>query len=256
MSMTPGENRFPGVLRWVLIVGAVGFAAGFLGPITFNPEANQGPLLGIFITGPAGASLGLVLHAICRVLRVSEKRQWQMLWTASAVLAVATLYFCFPRPALRGELIDAHVRGCEPPAQRVDTAIDYWRKRVSEVTWASPRPDWQADARQMSEVDDGTVLNVVVARRNRLFEQMKPWNKGRIVASGWQIANEPKSYYVPFPGACTDYSIGENSVRFVPYDLSSLTNGATDWPPKKISDFLDLQTLDPVPGEYRKFVGN
>jgi hypothetical protein len=254
--MTPRESHFPGVLRWVLIVGAVGFAAGFLGPITFNPEANQGPLLGIFITGPAGGALGLLLYSICLVLRVSDTRQWQMLWTASAVIAMVTLYFCFPSAALRGELIDAQVRGCEPPAQRVDTAIDYWKKRVSQVTWASPRPDWQADARQMSEVDDGAVLNVVVARRNRLYEQRKPWNKGRIIASGWQIANEPKSYYVQFPGACSDYPTGEESVRFAPYDLSALTNGAKDWPPKKISDFLNLQTLDPVPDEYRKFTGN
>ena len=254
--MTPGGNHFPGVLRWVLILGAVGFAAGFLGPITFNPEANQGPLLGIFITGPAGAFLGVLLYAICLLLRVSDTRQWQVLWTASAVLAVVILSFCFPTPALRGELIDAQVRGCEPPAQRVDTAIEYWKKRVSEVTWVSPRLNWQADERQMSEVDDGAVLSVVVVRRNRIYEQMKPWNKGRIIASGWQIANEPKFYYVQFPGACTDYFIGEKSVRFAPYDLSALTNGAKDWPPKKISDFLVLQTLDPVPDEYRRFAGD
>jgi hypothetical protein len=33
---------------------------GFLGPMILAPEANQGPLLGIFITGP----LGLVVGAI------------------------------------------------------------------------------------------------------------------------------------------------------------------------------------------------
>jgi hypothetical protein len=138
----------------------------------------------------------------------------------------------------------------------VDAAIEYWNKRVSAVTWASPRLAWQAEARQMSEVDDGAVLNVVVMRRNRLYAQMKPWNKGRIMASGWQIANEAKSYYVPFPGACTDYPTGGKSVHFAPYDISVLTSGAKDWPPKKISDFLDLQTLDPVPGEYQEFIGN
>src|SRR5262245_9063751 len=39
-------------------IGGVGFAAGFFGPIIFMPEANQGPLLGIFITGPLGFVLG------------------------------------------------------------------------------------------------------------------------------------------------------------------------------------------------------
>lgn len=47
-----------------LIVGGIGFAAGFFGPIIFNPEANQGPLLGIFITGPIGFTLGVLLGAV------------------------------------------------------------------------------------------------------------------------------------------------------------------------------------------------
>jgi len=42
------------------IVGSFGFAVGFLGPIIVAPEANQGPLLGIFITGPLGAVVGAV----------------------------------------------------------------------------------------------------------------------------------------------------------------------------------------------------
>jgi hypothetical protein len=41
-------------------VGGIGFSAGFFGPIIFAPEANQGPLLGIFITGPLGFLIGSV----------------------------------------------------------------------------------------------------------------------------------------------------------------------------------------------------
>ena len=47
-------------IRPALIVGGLGFAAGFLGPMIFKPEANQGPVLGIFITGPLGFLLGLI----------------------------------------------------------------------------------------------------------------------------------------------------------------------------------------------------
>ena len=43
-----------------LTLGAIGFAAGFFGPLIVAPEANQGPLLGIFITGPGALALGLV----------------------------------------------------------------------------------------------------------------------------------------------------------------------------------------------------
>jgi hypothetical protein len=47
-----------------LLVGGPAFLAGFLGPLLLTPESNQGPLLGIFVTGP----LGLVLGAVAGVL--------------------------------------------------------------------------------------------------------------------------------------------------------------------------------------------
>jgi hypothetical protein len=49
------------MLRVVLggtLVGGVGFAVGFFGPLVWAPDANQGPLLGIFVTGPLGFSAG------------------------------------------------------------------------------------------------------------------------------------------------------------------------------------------------------
>jgi hypothetical protein len=51
-------------IRPALIVGGIGFAAGFFGPIVLKPDANQGPLLGIFITGPIGFVLGLIYGVI------------------------------------------------------------------------------------------------------------------------------------------------------------------------------------------------
>lgn len=45
-------------LRGALVLGGIGFVAGFFGPMIFAPDANQGPLLGLFITGPGGFALG------------------------------------------------------------------------------------------------------------------------------------------------------------------------------------------------------
>jgi preprotein translocase subunit Sss1 len=58
-----------GALVGAVIVGGVGFLAGFVGPIIFTPDANQGPLLGIFITGPLGALLGAVVGAVVALRR-------------------------------------------------------------------------------------------------------------------------------------------------------------------------------------------
>jgi hypothetical protein len=48
------------ILLGAAVLGAIGFCAGFFGPLIFAPEANQGPLLGIFISGPLGLSLGAI----------------------------------------------------------------------------------------------------------------------------------------------------------------------------------------------------
>lgn len=51
-------------MLWTLAIGAgiglICFLAGYIGPIVFTPGANQGPLLGIFITGPLGFLTGCV----------------------------------------------------------------------------------------------------------------------------------------------------------------------------------------------------
>lgn len=47
-----------------VVVGGIGFVIGFFGPMLFAPEANQGPMLGIFITGPLGVILGAVGGAL------------------------------------------------------------------------------------------------------------------------------------------------------------------------------------------------
>lgn len=52
------------ILLGALVLGSIGFSAGFFGPIYLTPDANQGPLLGIFFTGPLGFLLGGVAGAV------------------------------------------------------------------------------------------------------------------------------------------------------------------------------------------------
>ena len=48
------------------ILGGIGFVLGFFGPLVIAPDANQGPLLGIFITGPAGFVVGTLVGTFVR----------------------------------------------------------------------------------------------------------------------------------------------------------------------------------------------
>lgn len=54
-DMLPALGR---ILKWSGVTGGIAFALGFFGPIILTPDANQGPLLGIFITGPLGLLIG------------------------------------------------------------------------------------------------------------------------------------------------------------------------------------------------------
>ncbi len=58
------QRETPGLLgtamAWAGIAGGVGFFGGFFGPMVLTPEANQGPLLGLFITGPLGVVAGAI----------------------------------------------------------------------------------------------------------------------------------------------------------------------------------------------------
>jgi hypothetical protein len=62
------------MLRWGLIIGVPAFLVGYIGPTIWAPDANQGPLLGIFITGPLGVVAGAVLGLIFVLLR--PRRRW------------------------------------------------------------------------------------------------------------------------------------------------------------------------------------
>jgi hypothetical protein len=53
------------------LVGCIGGALGFIGPLVIWPEANLGPLLGILFTGPAGFVLGVIGAVLVRTARAA-----------------------------------------------------------------------------------------------------------------------------------------------------------------------------------------
>ena len=53
-------NTFIATLSGALILGALCFTVGFLAPMAIAKEANQGPLIGIFIATPFGLIVGAI----------------------------------------------------------------------------------------------------------------------------------------------------------------------------------------------------
>ena len=59
-------------LSGALLIGAISFIIGFIGPMLIVPEANQGPMLGLFIAGPIGTIVGAIAGLIYAKKRINN----------------------------------------------------------------------------------------------------------------------------------------------------------------------------------------
>jgi len=234
---------------WALVLGATGFVAGFFGPITFSPDANQGPLLGLLITGPGGALLGALLGFVVRVARVPTAIAAKALIASAVALAVVCLYYSMPSPRYHANVVEVQIADCALPGSMKVKAFEYWDRRVAKVTWAPPRAGWKEDFERMVRAEPGVVLEVRVLRSRKLFENRKPWNSGTFFASPWAGDDAPTHYFARFAGdSCARYPAGEQAVYLTTGESSKL------WPAETLSVFLNLQLAEPLPDQFTDIV--
>lgn len=243
--------RSPGF--WALAMGGIGGAAGFFGPIALNPEANQGPLLGIFITGPGGALAGLVLGFLFRILPIADTFRVQMLSLCCATLGLGTLWFALPDPAVKARVIDATIASCRPASELMPERITHWEERIAAVTWASPRENWREDTRRLLREYPGVVVTLSVQRSNAILEHRKPWNRGKLTAEGWKRVSESREYFGG--GGCDSYPRGRKVLLAPVTQPRKLDNGPNAaWPPDDLPNFLGVQVLEAVPADYLRLI--
>jgi hypothetical protein len=242
---------------WGLALGAVGFIAGFFGPIALNPEANQGPLVGILITGPGGLLGGFALGAMFRFLPVTDLTRVQALAAACTILGVGTLYFCLPEPKVHGYVVDAEVEECASPARSFAAALADWEQAAARVTWYTPPSDWRDTAKRNIERDRGVVLTMRVVRRATIHEHRKPWNAGLRTASQWVTVGESERYYASDAGSSCEPYLARARDLYTPFSGSDSgpNEPAQVWPPTDTTGFLRLMELGPVPAEYPRLLG-
>jgi hypothetical protein len=167
------KTRLPG-FRWPLLLGLTGFATGFFGPMVFTPEANQGPLVGILISGPAGFVLGLLLLGLCTVGRVQAQTQWRLLKGTAVAGALVVLIIVQPQPALRGYVMDLEIESCTELPDAEEQISNYWSGRIANASWAAARPGWQQDLHRTLHQTPGVILGIAVQRQISVRERRKP----------------------------------------------------------------------------------
>lgn len=227
------------------MLGGAGFAAGFLGPIALNPEANQGPLLGIFITGPLGALLGAALGAALAAAGVERGKAATVAAAFAAAGGAVVLFFCLPGPKFRANLVAYEVARCQPPSALKDEAFARWDKSVAAVTWASPRPGWKEGFDAMAAADPGAVLTVKVTRAVAVYENRKPWNAGTYEARRPRRVAER---YFLRGGSCAEQTPGKTGVFLAKGEASG------GWPSANLPNFLNLTVMSPIPAEMSALI--
>lgn len=234
---TEGPGAFAASGGGALVVGAAGFCAGFFGPIALNPDANQGPLVGIFITGPGGAILGAVVGGLLGALRASWQLWIGALTTTATLLVAGTLFFALPEPRFIGNVLELHVESCASPLSMKQEAFDHWDERIAAASWAAVRPRWKEGFEAMVAADPGVVLGVAVTRASGVYENRKPWNRGTLEGGkAWWVRER---YFAR--GTCAEWPVGTTGV----FDAGGDPRPSVAWPPDVLPNLLNLQVLTP-----------
>jgi len=235
--------------RWAGVLGITGFVCGFVGPMVFAPESNQGPMLGIFITGPAGALLGAILGVVVGAMSLSAATANRFLVGAAMLVAATTIYFAIPEPHYYADAVEGEIRECATPEPLRDGAV----KRLNELAASHPplpRPVAWGDAFDKAlDEDHGVVLEVHLSRYRRLYRREARWNRDTLEAGPWVASDATATYYAISGGPeCDGYAIGANA-------LFNVVSRVGIWPPAGLAEMLNVSVATPLDSDEVSVVG-
>jgi hypothetical protein len=223
-----------------LIIGAAGFLAGFLGPIFLEPNANQGPLLGIFITGPLSAVAGAILGVVLPRLVPDRHRLWVLVTLAALTgLGILTGLVCLRAPEFVGRLYHAEVADKGPAVELIPSAIRKWEDMASQYPHA-PKTGWQDDRRTMVHTAGGRAVTLKSASVWLVYRERRPWNHGRRRLVPQPMEPELDAYLAP-----------ADPLNSPGWFISRHDRVSPDWPPRRVGDFLGLIEISVAPAELR-----
>jgi len=235
--------------RWTVVLGITGFVCGFVGPMGFAPESNQGPMLGIFITGPAAALLGAILGVVVGAMNVSAATAARLLAGAAVLVAATTIYFTIPEPHYYADAVEGEIRECATPERLRDDAV----KRLNELAANHPplpQPVAWGDAFDKALDDDhGVVLEVHLTRYRRLYRREARWNRGTLEAGPWVASDATATYYAIYGGPeCDGYAAGTDA-QF------NVVSHVGIWPPAGLAEMLNVSVATPLDPDEISVVG-
>lgn len=229
------------------LLGTVGLSCGYWGPLHFTPSATMGPLLGIFLTGPAGMALGFGFEWFARRSKLNPFLRESTFVGIACVLAVATIFLSQPTYEISGFLIDGEITRCESSSIGAQRAVQEWDARLQGRTkWV--RDGWREGVATMLERDRGVVVEVLVHRRREVRQLPGEPQLAGLRIGPWTDQAYSFSYFTSLMGdRCESYPLRHRSIYWDgPRHLKP------PLPYEALPDFLGLPVLDSVPPELRQ----
>lgn len=224
----------------ILLMGAAGFLAGFFGPIAIEPGANQGPLLGIFITGPLGVVAGAILGVLIpRIVQERFRLRILLAVAASTFFGVLAGIVCLRGPEFVGRLYSAEITNQRTAVELLPSAIKKWEDMAKQYAHA-PKAGWQDDRSKMINTAGGNIVTLRNVTVWHVHRQRKPWNKGRLTFTAQPPEAERNAYLAS--------SVQPDSPGWF---LSQSAGVPAEWPPRNVGDFLGVVEIIPAPPEFR-----
>lgn len=79
------------MLRWMTVLGIVGFLSGLIGPVFLMPQSNIAPIIGVVFTGPGAAFLGAVIGGVLGFFDLPRRTETRALAATAASTAFVIL---------------------------------------------------------------------------------------------------------------------------------------------------------------------
>ena len=245
--MTVSRQDRPAVLEWVIVLTLAWFLAGFIGPMIVVPSANQGPMVGIFITGPLGFIAGAILGWLSVLFKAERRQAKNALYGLAAVGTIAIIYFVTPSPRKEAELISGTLEQCQSPSTlRAETVARL--QSLSErqfASWKKPNP-WTLDAweRRFDEslaAEGGVILTIHTTQIAAQYRGKSRWNAGKVTMSPWSAVERRDVIYLPGPerDCRTHPPVGAQ----VGYRLQGLVD---IWEPRSMSELMNIYRAEPM----------
>lgn len=223
-----------------LLMGAAGFLAGFVGPILVTPDANQGPLLGIFITGPLGVVAGAILGFVLpRVVKERFRLRILVAFAGTTLVGIVAGLVLLRGPEFVGRLYYAEVTNARPAVELLPSAIQKWEDSAKHYTHTPPA-GWLEDRRKLVNEAAGRVVTLRNLSTWFVYRQRKFWNKGSLTFTAQPPEAERNAYLAS--------SVQLDSPGWF---LSQSSGVPAEWPPRNAGDFLGVVEIIPAPSEFR-----